>query len=135
MNDENEFTDRPDLIKARARTLIATRLFIGFVVTVLIAALAIMTINALVSFNTRATLVDCTIPEGQCYQRGQQQTANVVQQLIDANELDEVATRRIVILAAACVEQGNSTAEEIQACVDRELKEDRQTEDNNQPNN
>jgi hypothetical protein len=77
-------------------------------------------------------LVDCVEPKGKCAQRSAAATAKVVDQLIKANALDEVATRRVVILAAVCSEEPSIREEPdqavrirlMEACVTKELSKE-----------
>lgn len=119
----DEFEGRPDLVKKRARTIILQRVALAVLAVYVVASLTILVLNALASFQTRDALLDCTQPTGECAREGQEQTAKIIQQLIDANRLNEVATRQIVVLAAACADQvGVDDVEEIQNCVDTALK-------------
>lgn len=125
-----EFEGRPDLIKARARDILLRNLMVAsgalFVLLVLIG----LTYNAFVGADARAQLIDCTTPGSSCYDEGQKRMEAAVENLIQANQLDEVATRRIVVLAAACAERrGVNSVEEIQVCVDKGLKEDKSNGD------
>lgn len=122
---ENEFEDRPELVKARARTLFVRNLLFVLTSMTLIAVLGVLVFDSLNGFQTRRTLVDCVTPGGRCFTESQARTGEAVQQLIDANQLDEVATRRVVVIAAACAqEEGNDTVREVQRCVDLVLKND-----------
>ena len=123
---ENEFDGRPELVKKRARSILIQRTLWAILGIYIVLSLAVLVSNALTGFQTRDTLVDCVDPQGQCYKDGQARTEDAIQRLIEANSLDEVATRRIVVLAAACAaDVSNDTPDEIQACVDAQLKEDK----------
>lgn len=122
---EDEFDGRPDLVKARARAIVVQRVAASLVGLSIVASLTLLTFNALQSTRTRETLLDCTVPSGKCYAQGQKRTGEAIQQLIDANSLNEVATRRIVVLTAVCDDlPGVDTVDELQACVDRKLARD-----------
>lgn len=125
MTGTSEFEDRPELVKKRARALIVQRLAAAALAVFVIASLTLTAYNAIVGIATRAALLDCTTPGGQCYQEGQKRTAEAIRQLVEANEAGEVTTREIVILAADCADNpGVDTADEIEACVG-ELRQQR----------
>jgi hypothetical protein len=114
-----------DLAKKRARVIIASWFGVTIIVAYCLVVMTLVGLNALQGWQTRSTIVDCIEPAGECAQRGSERTAEVVQELIDANQLDEVATRRIVIIAAACSKlPGVNTVDEVQKCVDRQLSLD-----------
>lgn len=129
---DSEFDGRPGLVAQRARAIILQRLAIGVVVLFMVASMSVLVYNALVSIATRAELLDCTDPTGQCYQEGQKQTAAIIQQLIDANKLGDVATQRVVVLAAACgagLDPALSFDDRVlylTDCVTAQLKEDKE---------
>jgi hypothetical protein len=120
----DEFEARPELVQKRARAILWTRIAYAAAAVFVIVSLTLLVANALSSFKTRDTLLDCTAPEGKCYKDGQQRTGVFIQQLIDANHLDESDTRRIVVLAAACAKLYD-TVDDIQACVDKNLPEEK----------
>lgn len=120
-----ELEGRPDLIKKRTQIIRITWLFWAAMFALVAVILGTLFFNAISAIATRDALLDCTTPSGECYQRGQEQTAKAVADLVKANRQDEVGTRRIVILAAACAEAiDDATALQIQRCVDEQLKED-----------
>jgi hypothetical protein len=126
---DNEFDGRPDLVKKRARAIVVQRLAFCVVAFFIVATLSILTINAVISLKTRSALLDCTEPSGECAQEGQKRTADVIQQLIEAGRLGDVATQRIVVLAAACADkEGVNTIPEIERCVNDQLKADKEQE-------
>lgn len=123
-NGPSEFQNRPELVRKRAHSIIVVRVFQATIALAVAVMLSIQTYNAITLLDTRGRLLDCTTPEGECYKDGERRTQRAVQHLIESNSLDEVATRRIVILAAACASNGlNNTYVEVQRCVDRQLKE------------
>lgn len=68
--------------------------------------------------NTRTLelIESCTTAGGECYERGQENTANVIGVLNDYQ-------RRVVALAVACADQpGNQTVEQVTRCVERGLR-------------
>lgn len=122
---EDEFDGRPELIRHRARAVLAQRVMISIVAVFMAGAIALLVYNAIVGMGTRHALLDCTTPDGRCYGEGQERTGQVVQSILNANKLNEVATRRVVVVAASCAsEPTNNTVNEIQACVDLHLKQD-----------
>jgi hypothetical protein len=126
---ETEFKDRPELIKKRARAVFVTRLFWTSIILMVALCLGILVYNALQAAASRQRLMDCTTPGGKCYAEGQARTAEAVKSLITAGATDEIATRRTVVLAAACAagiaQRGQPvTVESVEQCVNRELKED-----------
>lgn len=65
---------------------------------------------------TRDRLLDCTDPNGQCYQDGQKRSGAAIKQINDAQ-------KQVVTIAAYCAKQpGNQTLEQIEDCVNKELK-------------
>lgn len=130
---EDEFEGRPDLVKKRARTIILQRVAIGVVAAFMTAAMILLVLNALASIKSRNVLLDCTQPTGECAKDGQERTGKVIQNLIDANSLGDVATQRVVVLTAICSEEPEIKAEPVQdrrielltGCVNAQLAEDK----------
>ena len=128
----NEFADRPELVKKRARVLRLQWVLALLSIVVIISVLTLLTYDVANGVRARDRLLDCTTPNGVCYNEGQSRTAAVVQQLIDANKLDEVATRRIVVVTETCSLVPRIEAQEdfvkrlemIQLCVDQRLEEE-----------
>lgn len=128
---EDEFEGRPELVKKRARAFMLERFLIGIVAMYMLFTSSVVTVLAVNGYMDRQTgnttleeLVSCTSPEGECYQRGQENQAKAVQALIQASSDRHEVTREIVIAAAACA-QDNDTVREIRACVDDELDRSR----------
>jgi hypothetical protein len=127
---EDEFDRRPELVKKRARAYIWTRVAWTIVSIYILGSLALLGLNAISSFQTRDALLDCTQPTGDCSQENHKETANVIQQLIDANSLGDVATQQVVVLAASCAEEPVIKAEPdeakritlLQDCINEHLK-------------
>lgn len=127
----DEFEGRPELVKKRARAFMLERFLIGIVAMYMLFTSSVVTVLAVNGYMDRQTgnttleeLVSCTSPEGECYQRGQENQAKAVQALIQASSDRHEVTREIVIAAAACA-QDNDTVREIRACVDDELDRSR----------
>jgi hypothetical protein len=129
---QDEFDGRPELIKKRAHAIIFKRLLWAMAGIYIAGSLALLGINAYQGAQTRGVLVDCTDPKGDCATEGRKQTAQLIQQLIDSNSLGDVATQRVVVLAAACAEEPAIKAETSQAkrirlledCVNDQLDKD-----------
>ena len=129
----------PDVERARARVLLATRLAVVLGVVVALGcavalALVLLRIEALTAADLKAaegiarqakdnhrvarrveaitsTLKDCTSPEGRCYRRGEAQDAAQVG-----------AINSITYYAAACADRpGAQTVRQVKACVGRIL--------------
>lgn len=112
-----------EVVKKRARYLLAVYTVIAILSIYVIVSLAGIGFSSWEGHQTRETLVDCVEPQGKCYRDGQHRTKKAIQQLIEANQLDEAATRNIVIIAVTCQQlPGVNTLEEVQACVDERLK-------------
>lgn len=121
---EDEFQERPALVRQRVRVEILDRVWKAVLLIFVILALGISAVNAVVSIDYRQRLLDCTVPEGQCAQEGQERTAEAIQSLIQAGLDREEITRQVVVAAAACADQaGVDTEEEIQKCVDKKMEE------------
>lgn len=127
-------TDPGDLSIKKKRYIIISNLAALAVMVALLVGAAVMTINAYYGMSARNVLLDCVEPTGECFKEGQSRTGDVVQQLIEQNNLSEVATRRIVLLAAVCADDPEVRTEPDKArriilmdrCINVELdKEDR----------
>lgn len=97
-----------------------------FVIGVLTAALVLLAMYVMLSMSrvvdsirhtqvdnreTNLQIKDCTSPEGECFKRGQRQTADAVSSI-----------NRVAIIAAACADKPRrQTVEQIQACVIEQL--------------
>lgn len=130
MNDlDNEFTERPELVKLRARTIRVQWAWNAFWIVVVVIVLGILTFDVLNGQAARKELLDCTTPGGECYREGNQRTADAIAQLIEANTLSEVATRRVVVIAAACAATlENPTTARVEQCVNAQLDADKEEE-------
>lgn len=127
---QDEFDRRPELVKKRARAYIWTRVAWAVVGVYILGSLALLCLNAISSIQTRDALLDCTQPSGNCAKENQRQTADIIQQLIDANSLGDIATQQVVVLAASCAEEPVIKAEPdeakritlLQDCINEHLK-------------
>lgn len=120
---EDEFDGRPELMKKRARTEIFARAVWTVLFLYILGSLTLLSLNAYQGQQTRDTLLDCTEPSGECYQEGQDRTALLIQQLIDSNNLGDLATQEVVILTASCAESPEVKAEENQTARIELLKD------------
>lgn len=114
------------------RVIILRQVLLIVLIIWVIGSTSALLYNAYVGSQTRATLVDCVQPTGKCAQRNQQATGQVVDSIIKSNRLDEVATRRIVVITESCGSQPDirkitdpaERLDALQSCVDRRLKEE-----------
>lgn len=117
----SEIEGHPEIEGKRVRALLAQRLAVALLLLFIVISLGLTAYNAIVGIATRAALLDCTTPGGECYKEGQRRTAEAIRQLVEANEAGEQTTREIVILAADCADnEGVDTADEIEACVEQQ---------------
>ena len=79
--------------------------------------------NTIQSINTRQSILDCTAPDGKCYSRSVEQQGKAIEQIITGGQRDELATRRIVVLAAYCADRQGAapTPTSIQVCIEEEM--------------
>jgi hypothetical protein len=111
----NEFDERPDLIRRRARAVMAERawrmLWIG--IGALVAVLLVWDIT--VGYQARERIADCTTPGGECYEEGQKNTGSAVTDIVDLARLASIA-------AAACADQpGQQTFHDVRVCTEEIL--------------
>ena len=121
--------DDAEMLKRRERYQFWTGVLIVTMVLATAASFCLLLYAAYVGNRTRAQILDCTEPNGQCYQENRAETGKAVAQIV--NDTIEgaiplhVQTRRIVIAAASCAQTLESpTVDEIRKCVDRELEAD-----------
>lgn len=104
---EDEFDGRPELVKKRARSILAERIWRTFQGATVAIALGALLLNAWQGSQTRQKLVDCTTPSGECYKENSRRTVVFLKQLID----DNTQTRHIVVLTAACDDRPDVVSE------------------------
>lgn len=123
-NRANEFEGRPELVKKRARSIFGQAVVVALVVVVVLAALSILTINAIQSFKTRNTILDCTQINGTCHKESLRQTGIFLNKLVNANHNGDVKTQRITLAAAICSSKPENAGNQakITACVNAQLK-------------
>lgn len=130
-----------EISKKKKRSIILGVTFQILLLAFLLSSMTILVTNAIVSTTTRDALIDCVDPEGHCFQEGQERTAGVVQQLIESNQLDETATRRVVVLAAVCAEERAIRLEPnysiriklMEECVNEQLDKDKKAQEGAEP--
>lgn len=123
-HEAREIQDRPDLIRRRARANFAGKVLLGVLILTTVLTLALVIVSTNSGNADRDRLVECTTPNGRCYQQSQKRTSKLIQQLIDANTQQAVKTRRVVVLAQYCHGlPGVDTVDEILACVNTRMKE------------
>lgn len=113
----SEFKGRPELAHKRDRLLRWRSIAIAIVSIYIVLSLALISANAIQSFRTRNTLVDCTDPRGVCYQKGQTRTAAAIRQLIDT-----------ILYAELCTEDhpGRETKKQLERCIEQRMKKEGQ---------
>lgn len=114
--------DHPEELKIQGqKTALAKSFLISLVAVWMIFVSSFLVWNGLAGAQTRNTLVDCTSPNGKCFQENQKRTALIIGQLLDDNK----NTQRIILVASVCADQGQTqTYLEIKNCVEKELKND-----------
>lgn len=119
MSSYSEYHDRPELVKKRAKTLLARNVTLAIIVVILAAGLILDFYTNLSSVQARDTIVDCVDPEGKCYKDGQERTGAAVTGIV-------VGTREVIIATQVCNNKHpNATVDELEACVDKEIKNGR----------
>lgn len=120
----DEHNQRPELVQKRARMIAVERFSVVLVALMLTVILLLDIFNTYVETQKRNRLMDCTTPGGQCFAESQRRTAQAIKQIIDENVFEEVATRRVVVLAAQCANRaGVQTVDQIESCVEYGLGE------------
>lgn len=93
-----------------SRWLLVTLLVVA---TVLYGAIQVVTLNEVK--NTSDRLLSCTDPKGECYKSGDRRSGAAIKTI---NEQQ----KQVVTIAAYCAKQpGNTTLEQIEDCVNKEL--------------
>jgi hypothetical protein len=127
---ENEFEDRPELVKKRARALLALSVWKLFWVSMLFVILSILVFDAVQGVKARRELLDCTTPGGECFQESQQRTGAAVAAIVRQGAEDELVTRRILVFALVCVQhEGADTVQKLDRCVADYLEREPLTKD------
>lgn len=119
--------DETPLGRKKKQTIVLGWATVFLLVAIVLIGLGALLLNAYNGAQTRNLIIDCVEPTGQCAERATDRTAQVVDDLIKANQLDEVATRRIVVISVTCQQlPGIDTLDEVQACVDGQLALDKE---------
>ena len=114
----------PDRVKQRARANFIEGMSKFLLVFVVLIAIGFLVLNAVQGYQSRKTLLDCTTPNGACYQRGQEQTAKVVAQIIEQSRENSLSTQEITQISVACADvDGTQTVDQIKRCVERQVNE------------
>ena len=122
---DDEFEGRPELIKKRAKAYRVEWFWRALWFLGIVIVMAMVVYDTIIGQRTRAHLTDCVVAGGECYQESQQRTAEAVRGIILGGRQDEIATRRIVALAAFCADKpGTQTEREIASCIKRQLDRD-----------
>ena len=119
---EDEFEGRPDLVKKRARAFMFQRAFVAFLAAFMVVSTTLLVVNAVQGFETRGTLLDCTTPDGGCYQDSQERSAEILRRVYEDGLAREAITRQIIVLASACAgDREHHNIDEIERCVNKRL--------------
>src|SRR5262245_11037177 len=116
MSHYDEYEGRPELLKKKERAEFITNVFKYAFVAFCVITLTIVTVNAIISFQTRNQLIDCTDPQGDCYRSGQQNSSQIIQELLHRNVLIGLCTNKPDI----------KTPDQAEQCVARMVKEEGQ---------
>lgn len=113
---EDEFTGRPELVHKRARALLWQRTAWTLLVIYMVVSLTAVLVTSVAGIQSRAQVLDCTQPSGECYKQGTKRTATVVAGI-------NAGTKEVVVIAAGCARvPGNDTTAEVERCVNQELE-------------
>ena len=119
----DEFSDRPELVQHRARTLAVQRLLIVLVIFYSLAVLTILLFSTRIAYLQRELLIDCTKIGGQCYDEAQQRTGEAVTGLNEEGAKREATTREWVVAKAYCDRvMNNPTIDDLTRCVEEKVK-------------
>jgi hypothetical protein len=120
---EDEFTNRPHLVRKRARAIFWTRLGVMLLAVYIAVSMALLTTAALNGTAQRELILDCTTPDGQCYKDGSKRTAQAVLQISKQGNTREAVTRQYIIATAICQKRlGNPTINALTECVEEKVK-------------
>jgi len=114
--------DRPEVVRAKARVIILESVWKWFLIITVVVILGLVVTDTLQGKHVRHELLDCTRPNGHCYQEGQKRTGDIVKQLYQQGIDREQITRQIIVLAASCAgDERNVSAYAIEQCVNARL--------------
>ncbi len=114
-----------DVVVARKRRqlLIAQGLAAAVFIFYLLVSTVLLLLNAYQATQSRTTITDCVEVTGKCFKEGQQRAENGIERLIEANQLGDLETRRIVILSVACSKLPEvKNVEDVEECVNNQLE-------------
>lgn len=117
----SEFEDRPYLNRKRVIVLFVDGMFKFLVVVFFVVSMVLLLQNAKNGADARNRLLDCTTPEGTCFNEGQQRTAEAVKG-IDSDGQDREKITRFTIIATQSCGKVYVSLKDIQACVNVELE-------------
>lgn len=120
----DEFEGRPHLLRQQRFVLHLRGLMVGLIITWFVVLIGFIAWDTWIAEKQRRLLVACTTPGGHCYERAQDNTAAAIEEILKEGLLQEIATRRVVILAAQCANRSDvQTVADVEKCVERGLKE------------
>jgi hypothetical protein len=102
MTELPETYETRSLIRKRAASKFVTYLAVALVLGYMIATSSIATWNAVVSNDTRGTIVSCVTTGGKCNKENQEKTAELIQRIFENSAANHKETRHYSILAAGC---------------------------------
>lgn len=111
-----------ELVRQRGRLIVLQRSLVTIAAVVIVISFGVLLFSAVQGFFARQELLSCTTPEGECYKKGQENTARIVDSIVtktieNARPL-HIDTRQVAILAAYCADKpGSQTPHEIQSCI------------------
>lgn len=125
----SEFHERPELLRKRARAEFIRWVFIALWTVLIAATLTAVLFSLQTATEQRDRLIDCTTPQGKCFEENNERTGKVVAAIVDstierARPL-HVTTRKVAALAAFCADKpGSQTAQQIQDCIENAMEEE-----------
>ena len=116
------------VVKRKAQVIAVQRLWVALAVLCTMLIMGVILWTSVNGYQARQIILDCTVPEGECFQESQKRTAEVIdaisKQTIEGAVPLHATTRTIVYLAAACADTpGVQTASQIEKCVMDALEE------------
>jgi hypothetical protein len=109
--------------KQRARYVVIQRSLVVIGTVVLLVAFALLVFTSVQGYYARQELIDCTTPEGECYQEGQKETGKavdaIVRETIENAKPLHADTRVMAAMAAYCSHQREAqTYQEMLDCIE-----------------
>lgn len=120
-----------DLTTKRKRAILLGNLTVFMFIVFCVMALGFLLLSTWYDAQTKAEILDCTEPTGECYQQGESRMKGVVDQVLQDGIDRETVTRRVVIIAALCSEDPairdiadqSQRITAMERCVNREINE------------